>query len=126
MMNAYADAAAALEALGDASGSPEVQGVLERIEREKVQHERRLRLDREMAAATAMLRNNGTKTPWARFERLRADFPESQEVSRLYSHARKELDGQRRSRALAGIAARWERSNRRTISMLRWRFSMRP
>ena len=104
VMNSYDQAAEVLRSIGNAPEFPKVAELWATIQLEKARYEKRQKLQSEMAGATELLREQQYEQAVEKLERLRAEFPASQEVARLWAHARKELDAELRSRALAGIA----------------------
>jgi hypothetical protein len=60
--------------------SPKVRELLERVRSEKVAHERKQKLHREMAAATDLLRQH-RRDSGEMPENLQVEFPENQEVA---------------------------------------------
>jgi len=104
VMNSYDDAAEVLRGIGNAPEFPKVAELWATIQLEKARYEKRRKLQSEMAAATELLREQHYEQAVQNLDKLKAEFPASQEVARLWAHARKELDAELRSRALAGIA----------------------
>jgi len=104
VMNDHDQATAVLSALGPMPEFPKVQSLLAWIEVEKGRYEKRQRLQTEIAAATDLVRQQRYQEAVGSLDKLAAEFPDSQEVAHLRAYARKELDAEVRSRALAGIA----------------------
>jgi serine/threonine-protein kinase len=104
VMNDYDQAAAVLSALGATPEFPKVQNLLALIEVEKGRYGKRQRLQAEIAVATDLVRQQRYQEAVDSLDKLAAEFPESQEVAHHRAYARKELDAEVRSRALAEIA----------------------
>ncbi len=99
LVPAYDDAIALLTELGDDAESPKVRRALELVQNEKAAHERKQRLQNEMATASDLLRDHRLDEAASRLENLQRDYPDNKEVAHLLAYANKELAS--RARALA-------------------------
>jgi len=103
LIPAYEEAVTVLSALDQRS--PKVRELLERVQSEKVAHERKQKLHREMAAATDLLRQHRLEEATKCLENLQAEFPENQEVVHLLAYAQKEQAALARIEAVERAAA---------------------
>ncbi len=98
-LSAYDDAQATLDALGSDAGS-KVRALSESIQARKDEAARRHRLQTGLAAAADMLSNRQFEESVSLLENLRAEFPNDQEVAQYYQYGRRELDAERRVKAV--------------------------
>ena len=103
LIPAYEEAITVLSALDQKS--PKVRELLERVRTEKVAHERKQKLHREMAAATDLLRQHRLEEAAKCLGNLQAEFPENQEVGHLLAYAQKEQAALARTEAVESAAA---------------------
>jgi serine/threonine-protein kinase len=104
LIPAYDEAIAVLVAEGPEANSPRIQEFLERVNREKVAHQRKQRLRSEMATATDLLRDHRLDEAAECLELLRPEFPEDQEVAHLLAYAQKEKASMARAKAVESLA----------------------
>jgi Flp pilus assembly protein TadD len=85
LIPAYEEAITVLSALDQKS--PKVRELLERVRSEKVAHERKQKLHREMAAATDLLRQHPMDEAAKCLENLQMEFPETGSSTPLLAYA---------------------------------------
>ena len=103
LIPAYDEALAVLQAANPSS--PKIRECLDRARAQKAAHERQQKLQKEMAAATDLLREQRLDEAAKRLEALRADFPENDEVKQLLAYAEKELAILARTKTVENAAA---------------------
>jgi hypothetical protein len=100
---AHDEAIAALAAAG--SESPKIREWIERVHRDRAAHERKQKLQKEMSAATGLLRERQIDAAAKRLDLLKKEFPEDQEVARLLAYAQKEQAALARAKDIATATA---------------------
>jgi serine/threonine-protein kinase len=103
LIPAYDDAIAVLTALD--LESPRIRECLELVRSEKLAHERKQKLHREMAAATDLLREHRLDEAARCLESLQAEYPENQDVAHLLAYAQRERAAMARAAAIESAAA---------------------
>jgi eukaryotic-like serine/threonine-protein kinase len=106
LLRAYDEAIEALTALGAGAQAPKVERLLEWIEGEKKEQDRKQRLQSEMAASTDLLRNRRVAEAAERLEKLHAEFSDNREVADLLAYAQKEVRLEARAKAVEQLAAK--------------------
>jgi predicted Ser/Thr protein kinase len=103
LIPAHDEAIAALAAADPES--PKIGEWIERVHRDRAAHERKQKLQREVAAATGLLRERQIPAALKRLEVLQNEFPEDQEVGRLLAYAQKEQVALARAKDIASTTA---------------------
>ncbi len=103
LIPAHDEAIAALAAADPES--PKIREWIERVQRDRAVHERKRKLQKQVAAATGLLRERQIVAAAKRLEILQKDFPEDQEVAGLLAYAQKEQAELARAKDIATIAA---------------------
>jgi serine/threonine protein kinase len=106
LLRSYDEAVASLTALGPDAEDARVQKILAGIRAEKLERERKQRLQTEMAAATELLRNRRPAEAAQRLVVLKSEFPDNTEVDDLLAYVRKEVEVEARTAAVQEFVAK--------------------
>jgi serine/threonine-protein kinase len=99
-MLAYDEALTVLDALGPDASDPTVQTLIESLRAKQEEAAKRQRLKSGLATAADMLSNRQFEEAVAELEKLRAEFPSDEEVARFFQYGQRELEAERRAKAV--------------------------